>query len=115
MLRDTTSRRVFGFTPLCLLDGLTLYSPSLAGLKLLSTHAGVFRQYLTEDSEKMYGRIAPLCQHQNKKLRDHALAALDAFLGQVSSELVSTQRDPASNRDTFKVRHLTFSAALSPC
>lgn len=75
-----------------------------AGLKLLATHANVFRQYLTEDSQKMYGRVSPLCVHQNKKLRDHALAALDAFLGQVSNELVSTQRDPESNRETFKVQ-----------
>jgi hypothetical protein len=87
---------------------------AVAGLKLLATHAAVLRQYLTEFSEQVYNLIAPLCQHQNKKLRDHALAALDAFLSQVSSELVSTQRDPASNRDTFKVQPRLYSHRSKP-
>ncbi len=63
----------------------------------------------------MYARLSPLCLHTNKKLRDNAFSALDAFMQQVSNELISGQRSADANRETFKVlflSHASYTHAL---
>ena len=69
----------------------------------MATHAFLIKEYLTEDSEKMYNRISALCKHKNKKLKYTAYPALKAFLMQVANELVSANRNSESNKETFKV------------
>lgn len=56
---------------------------SAAGLRFIALHGHIFKEYLTEDSDKMYKRISSWCVHQNKKVRDVAFPALEAFLAQV--------------------------------
>jgi hypothetical protein len=61
------------------------------------------REYLTEDSEKMFYRLVALCTHKNNKLVYAAFPALKAFLRQVANELVSGNRNQESNKETFRV------------
>ena len=53
-------------------------------MKFITTHGTLIKEYLTEDSEKMYQRITTWCKHPtNKKVRDVAFSALEAFFAQV--------------------------------
>jgi hypothetical protein len=50
----------------------------------------------------MYERLRQLCTHKtNKKMRDAAFPAFDAFVSVVSKELMSGERSPEANRSTF--------------
>jgi hypothetical protein len=79
-----------------------------AALKFVTAQAKLFKEYLTEDSEKMYGRLVFLCKHQNPKLRNTAFPALDEFLSQVSAELVKGARNQLSDETTFRVSERLF-------
>jgi hypothetical protein len=84
---------------------LVRYNIPKAGLKFLGTHAELLREYLTEDSERMYARIIVFCKHQNSAVRSAAFPALDAFFTKVSSELVKGARSQLADQDTFKVTY----------
>jgi len=71
-------------------------------LKLLASHAFLFKEYLTEDAERMFGLLSKLCKHHNKDVHRKGFEALDAFLQQVANELVAEARDINSNRATYK-------------
>jgi DNA-dependent protein kinase catalytic subunit len=73
----------------------------LAGLKFISNHAVIFKEYLTEDSEKMFQRLFSLCKHQNKNVRDLAFPAFESFMAQVSNEISSGNRNAVSDQATF--------------
>ena len=88
------------------LPHINRYEIPKSALKVIATHADLFRQYLTEDSVKMYKLISYYCKHTNKKVRDLAFPALENFLNQVSSELTSGVRNSAADQETFKVSFL---------
>jgi hypothetical protein len=79
------------------------YNVPKAALTFLARHAPLFKQYLTEHSEKIYEYLVNYCTHKNRLLRSLAFLALDAFLTQVANEIVGEQRSAQSNLDTFKV------------
>jgi hypothetical protein len=83
--------------------GLRTYALPKAALSFLTQHATLFKQYLTEHSEKIYKYLVNFCTHKNRSLRSCAFAALDEFLLQVANEIVSEQRSAQSNLDTFRV------------
>lgn len=74
----------------------------------MAKHARLFKEYLTEQSEKIYKYITVFCTHKNRAVRKHAFPALDAFLTQVSHEIISDARSAESNRETFKVGRIWF-------
>ena len=81
---------------------LQRYDIPRTGLRVLRMHAGhLLRRHLTEDAERMFRRLCPLCTHVNNRLRHKALMGLDAFLGAVCQELLSGARAPASDKKTF--------------
>lgn len=78
------------------------YDIPRAGLRILRTHAGhLLSRYLTEDAERMFRRLFPICTHVNNKLRHKALIGLDSFLEAVCKELLSGARSPESDKKTF--------------
>ena len=81
---------------------LTRYNIPKAGLKLLSSHGDLFKEYLTEDSEKMYTRLLHFCKFNNPAVRSLAFPAMDVFLSKVAGELVSGARTATADQDTFK-------------
>ena len=83
------------------LKDLARYEIPKSGLKFISKHAFLLRQYLTEDCEKIYGLICSLCKYTNKEVRNIAFKALDSFFDTVSTELCSGERNLESNKSTF--------------
>lgn len=78
------------------------YDIPRAGLRILRTHAGLLlSRYLTEDAERMFRRLFPICTHVNNKLRHKALIGLDSFLEAICKELLSGARTPESDKRTF--------------
>jgi hypothetical protein len=59
----------------------------LAAMGLIAKHAHLFKQYLTEQSPKIYSYLKTYCTHQNKGLRQIAFQALDLFFTEVSQAL----------------------------
>lgn len=58
-------------------------------MRFISAHGALIKEYLTEDSEKMYTRITTWCKHPtNKKVRDTAFASLEVFFTQVKLILI---------------------------
>lgn len=78
----------------------------LAALKLFARHANIFKQFMTEDSEKFFIRITTLCKHKNKQVKENAFLALEAFLSYVAQELISGARSRESDEATFAVCHI---------
>lgn len=91
-------------------NNLLLNKTVVAGLKLIVSHSRIFKEYLTEDSEKMFYRIFNLCKHQNKKLHGIAFLAFEEFISQVSNELISGVRNPINNQETFKVNNFVINS-----
>ncbi|PRP75851.1 DNA-dependent protein kinase subunit [Planoprotostelium fungivorum] len=81
---------------------LVRYDIPKAALDFISSHGSLFRQYLTQDAEKMFQRLFALCKHQNKKLRSKAFAAYEVFIIQVSFEITSGSRNSSSDEATFR-------------
>ena len=53
-------------------------------MHMLAIHAELFKQYLAEYSQKIYGYLKGFCTHKNPKVRYVAFSAVDAFFTQVS-------------------------------
>lgn len=88
----------------------------LASLRFIGAHGTLLKEYLTEDSEKMYTRLTNWCKHpSNKKVRDMAFTALEVFLSQVAKELVSGARDFVHDKNTFQVRGCDLMFAIANC
>ena len=85
------------------------FSYRSACLRLLTEHAFLFKEYLTEDADRLFATLTHLCKHQNVDVHRAAFRAIDAFLHHVANELVSDARSTASNHATFKVRGLAVS------
>jgi hypothetical protein len=69
---------------ICLVLCVLKPNVQIASMKFISTHGALIKEYLTEDSEKMYQRITAWCKHPtNKKVRDVAFSALESFFAQV--------------------------------
>ncbi|EGG13652.1 DNA-dependent protein kinase subunit [Cavenderia fasciculata] len=73
-----------------------------SAMQLINHHAPLFKQYLTEQSEKMFTRLEFWCNHNNKLNRDIAFNCIDTFLAQIAKEMTSGQRSIESDQTTFK-------------
>ena len=87
-------------------EGATRYELNRAVMRMISKHADLFAEYLTESCEKFFVLFTQgpkaLCRHTNKDLRVAAYKALDAFLKQVNGQLCSGKRDPEINMSNFR-------------
>ena len=77
----------------------------LAAMVMIYKHATLFRQYLTEQSPKIYSYLKNYCLHINKKVRQIAFLALESFFTEVSNEIVDGNRNPQNDRETFTVSY----------
>ncbi len=86
-------------------EGTTRYELNRAVLRMISKHADLFAEYLTEDCEKIFVVFTQgpkcLCRHNNKDLRVLAYKALDSFLKQVDGQLCSGKRNPDTDKNNF--------------
>ncbi|KYQ91591.1 DNA-dependent protein kinase subunit [Tieghemostelium lacteum] len=73
-----------------------------AAMKVIFKHSTVFKQYLTEQSEKFFERLEYWCKHGNKQNRDIAFNTVDVFLSQIAKELTSGNRNLEADQATFK-------------
>jgi hypothetical protein len=86
-------------------EGMTRYELNRAVLRMISKHADLFAEYLTEDCEKIFVVFTQgpkcLCRHVNKDVRTLSYKALDAFLKQVSGQICSGKRNPETDTTNF--------------
>jgi len=73
---------------------------------MIEKQAPIFRQYLTEQCEKIYKLIFGYCTHANRSLQRVAFPALESFLVQIASEITSGARSLENDKLTFRVRDL---------
>ncbi|EFA79656.1 DNA-dependent protein kinase subunit [Heterostelium album PN500] len=73
-----------------------------AAMMVVQRHTSLFKQYLTEQSEKFFARLEEWCKHINKKNRDLAFNTIDSFLQQIANELTVGNRSIESDQATFK-------------
>lgn len=58
-------------------------------MNLIAKHAKLFKQFLTEQSSKIYSYLKSYCTHQNKNVRYVAFLALDSFFTEVETSVFS--------------------------
>jgi hypothetical protein len=84
-------RTVYGRLRLILRDAgdVSRYKAVISALELLKEHASRFRAYVLHESEtkEFYTYLLELCVHSNSDVKNPALEATEAWLGQVASTL----------------------------
>jgi DNA-dependent protein kinase catalytic subunit len=96
------------------LQDLSRYDIPKAALKLLKKRAFLFKEYLTEDAEKMFKRMEFLCNHKNDKVKKAAFPAHEAFISQLAFELIRGARKEEQNQKTFKILMSDITSMLDP-
>lgn len=61
----------------------TRYDVPKAGLKLITRHAGQFRQFLMDEYKPMYEKLKKWSHHPNKEVLHLGVEALEAFTKEV--------------------------------
>ncbi|CAL1543152.1 unnamed protein product, partial [Lymnaea stagnalis] len=62
-------------------------------MKLLSLHAGQFRQFLMDEYKPMYEKLKKWSRHSNKDVLHLGVAALEAFTKEICEALVEKAKE----------------------
>ncbi|XP_077979786.1 DNA-dependent protein kinase catalytic subunit-like [Glandiceps talaboti] len=76
----------------------TRFDVPRAGLSLLGKHAPQFNKYLLDDHEEVYDKLYNWCQHHNREMKRLGYIALEAFLKEVATMLVTTSSTDKRNK-----------------
>ncbi|BFZ03143.1 hypothetical protein BsWGS_06182 [Bradybaena similaris] len=87
---------------------LAKYEVPKAGLKLFARHAGQFRQYLMDEYVSMYKKLQHWSQHKNREVLHLGVLAMEAFIKEVSEELVERAQQGRKHGAVFKFFLLEF-------
>ncbi|GFR68847.1 DNA-dependent protein kinase catalytic subunit-like [Elysia marginata] len=98
----------------------TRYDVPRAGLKLFARHAGQFKPFLMDEYRPMYEKLVAWSRHHNRDVLHLGVAALEAFVREISDVLVERAREGQKEGAVFKVEknvNISFVVCLytAPC
>jgi hypothetical protein len=90
---------------------VTRYDVPKAALTLLEGHGYYFKEYLTVDTEKMFGRLFKLIIHKNVLVKNKGFDAFNSFISNVSYVIMEGGNQEI-NLKTFKILIKKFQGLL---
>ncbi|GFO12449.1 DNA-dependent protein kinase catalytic subunit, partial [Plakobranchus ocellatus] len=86
----------------------TRYDVPRAGLRLFARHAGQFKTFLMDEYRPMYEKLVAWSRHNNREVLHLGMAALEAFVKEISEALVEKANEGQKEGAVFKFFLMEF-------